>query len=234
MGIIDSRELYDVYRLKLRLVEKLAGGVPKNPDLIRSWVEASTGYKDEKSEELTEAALEQQIDTVSEKSWNGFFRDEQKGLYIEARCVKAMFKECASVLRITTQKLGSKQILQHGFEVKSLDGGARIYLGKQKPDGFDESPIHVVTPQGPRTAIKRVDYVENVDLEFEVWVLTTAAQEKRHVGEDDLKRMLALGQENGLGADRSQGQGKFEVVEFEKVSSGAQPPAPPKKKGKAA
>jgi CRISPR/Cas system CSM-associated protein Csm4 (group 5 of RAMP superfamily) len=232
MGLIDSRELYDIYRITLRTIEKLAGGVPKNPDLIRSWVEASTGHKDEKSEQLTEAAVEQMIDEVSEKSWNGFFRDKEKGIYIEARCVKAMFKECASVLRITVQKIGSKQILQHGFEVKALDGGARLYLGKDQADGYDESPIHVVTPQGPRTAIKRVDYVENVELTFEVWVLTTAAQEKRHVGEEDLKRMLALGQENGLGADRSQGQGKFEVTAFEKLSDGAAPPA--KKKGKAA
>jgi hypothetical protein len=233
MGLIESRTLYDVYRITLRTIEKLAGGVPKNPDLIRSWVEASTGHKDTKSEELTEAAKEQMIDEVSEKSWNGFFRDPDKGIYIEARCVKAMFKECASVLRITTQKIGSKQILQHGFEVKSLDGGARLYLGRDQADGYDESPIHVVTPQGPRTAIKRVDYVENVELTFEVWVLTTHAAEKRHVGEEDLKRMLALGQENGLGADRSQGQGKFEVTAFEKVSSG-ETPAPAKKKGKAA
>jgi len=91
----------------------------------------------------------------------------------------------------------------------------------------------VVTPQGPRTAIKRVDYVQHVSFSFEVWVLTTAAQEKRHVGEEELKRMLALGQENGLGADRSQGQGKFEVTAFEKVSNGAAPPAI-KAKGKAA
>jgi len=117
MGIINSRELYDIYRITIRAVDKIAGGVPKNPDLIRSWVEASTGYKDEISGELTDAAMEQMIDTVSEKSWNGFFRDPDKGIYLEARCIKAMFKECASVLRITTQKIGSKQILQHGFEV---------------------------------------------------------------------------------------------------------------------
>ncbi len=217
--MFEAIDLYDVYEVTLRIRDKLCGGIPKNKDLIRSWVEAGTKHKDEKSEELTEAAMAAMLDDVAEKSWNGFFRDSEKGLFIESRQVKAMFKECASLLRITTQKIGSKQILQHGFEIKAHDGGQRIYLDKREPDGFDEQAIHVTTAQGPRSAIKRVDYVAGIDIVFQVWVLTTSAQEKRHVGEAEIVKMLTLAQENGLGSDRSQGRGKFDVVGFERVET---------------
>lgn len=142
----------------------------------------------------------------------------KKGVYIECRQVKAAVKQSASVLGITRKKTGSKQILAEGGEVKALDGGDRLYLGKTEPDGFEERPIHVMTAQGPRTALKRVDYCENVKLEFEIWILRTNAQEKRHIGEDELVTILTFMQENGVGADRSQGGGKMDVVEFTKVS----------------
>lgn len=217
--ILDSRRLYDIYRVKLAMRDRLYGGIPRNKDLIKAWVEASTGYADEISEKLTEEAKDKMVDNVAEKSWIGFYRDEKKGLYLEARCVKAAIKQCASVLGITKQKRGSKQILHEGAEVKAMDGGNRLWLGKQEADGIDERPIHVMTPQGPRTALKRGDYVEGVVLEFEIWVLTTAAQETRHIGEEQLRDILTLAQENGIGADRSQGKGKFDVVEFTKVNA---------------
>lgn len=216
--LIDSSTLYTRYRVKVVFRDRLYGGVPKNKDLIKSWIEASTGFKDEIAEDLTEQARQQMIDEVAEKSWNGFFRDEKLGLYIECRQVKAMIKQCASVLRITVKKSGSKQILAEGSEVKAVDGGSRLYLDRKEPDGFEERPIHVMTAQGPRTAIKRIDYVEKAELAFQVWCLKTAAQETRHIGEKELTQILALAQENGAGADRSQGGGKFDVVEFEKIS----------------
>ena len=102
--------------------------------------------------------------------------------------------------------------------MKGADHPARVYLGRKEPDGQEEGPIHVQTAQGPRTAIKRVDYVEDVSLSFEVWTLkkqnNSDAEKKRHIGKEDLEKMLALAQENGLGADRSQGSGKFDVIEF--------------------
>ena len=227
-GLIDSTHLYDRYQIVLHIRERLCGGIPKNPDLLESFVKAKTGYDDAKTKEqvgeLKDAIAptdpDAAVNEVVDASWNGFASDE-KGLYIHARNVKAMFKECASLLRITVDKRGSKQILQHGFEVKGADHPARVYLGRTNPDGQEEGPIHVQTAQGPRTAIKRVDYVEDVMLSFEVWTLkkqnNSDAEKKRHIGEDDLKKMLALGQENGLGADRSQGSGKFDVIEFSAV-----------------
>ena len=91
----DPSDLYDIRPVVIRLRGQLRGGVPRNPDVIRAWVESSTGFKDEKSEELTAEAKEQMLDEVAEKMWTGFYRDDFHGLYIEARQVKAMIKQSA-------------------------------------------------------------------------------------------------------------------------------------------
>jgi hypothetical protein len=213
----ETTELYDVYNVTIRLRDQIRGGQPKNPDLLKGWIAATTGHNDETTTAQEKEAREALLEPTEEKSWNGFPADEKKGLFIWSRQVKALFKECASLRRIFIEKVGSKQILQHGFEIKGPDADDRIFLGKMKPDGMHEGPIHVTTAQGPRTAIKRVDYVEKVTINFAIWVLRTDPKEKRHVGEKEVRMMLVLGQENGLGADRSQGHGKFDVIEFAKI-----------------
>jgi hypothetical protein len=141
------------------------------------------------------------------------------------------------MLRLTTDKRGSKQIFQHGFEIKSSPVDDRLYLGVTEPTGYDEGPIHVDTARGPRSAIKRVDFVDRPTVTFEVWVLSTASGETRHIGEKDLVKMLTFSQENGCGSDRSQGRGKFDVLAFSVVqrasrSDDASPDAPAPAKGK--
>jgi len=215
----DPRRLYDIYRVTIAVRDRVCGGMPKNKELIKTWVESTTGYADEKSEKLTQENAELVVNEVAEKSWIDFPEDKQ-GLFIPARNVKAMLKQSASLLGVTKKKLGSKQILAEGMEVKAVNGHDRIYLGKKTIDGTDESAIHVMTAQGPRTALRRMDYVTKPTLTFEIWVLGTAALEKRHVGEAELVEILTHAQENGCGASRSQGEGKFDVVEFEKISTG--------------
>lgn len=165
--------------------------------------------EDESREPLSEVA--EKIDA----SWNGFAKDEKLGLYIETRQVKALLREACTMLRINTKKVGAKQVFQHGFEVKGLLDEDRIYLGVQEPTGHLEGPIHVVGPQGPRSALKRVDYVDRAVLEFEIWLFKTEPGEKRHLSEKDIRDLLVFAQEDGLGADRSQLRGKFNIVGFE-------------------
>lgn len=231
----NARALYDIYRVEIAIRDRLCGGMPKSADLIEAWVKATTGYNDQQTKAQTDEARAVLLEEVTERSWNGFPADAS-GVFVWARQIKALFKECATMLRVTVDKRGSKQIFQHGFEIKSMTGGDRIHIGRPKADGYSEGPIHVQTPQGPRTALKRVDYVERPTLTFEVWVLSTAPAETRHVGQEDIETMLTFAQENGLGADRSQGMGKFDVVSFDvvqKVSRKAtkeEPAAEPEKK----
>lgn len=213
--MLDARELYDIFTVQIQMRDRLVGGTPRSKDMIRSWLEARTGHSDETTDEQ-EAEIAAAIDAAEDSCWTGFCGDE-RGLYLHTRNVKAMIKQCASVLGITKKKRGSKQILHEGAEVKAPDGGDKLYLERQEPDGSEERPIHVMTARGPRNALKRVDYVNGARLAFEVWVLKTAAQETRHIGEKELTKILTFAQENGLGADRSIGYGKFDVIEFGKV-----------------
>lgn len=212
--------LYDIYAVTIQVRDRVCGGMPRNKDLIANWVKASTGYDDEKTAKLIQEDADLVVNEVAEKSWIGFGKDE-KGLLIPCRNVKAMLKQSASLLGITKKKRGSKQILAEGLEVKAPDGGDRIHLGKEEPDGTDESAIHVMTAQGPRTALRRMDYVTKPLIKFNVWVLKTAPQESRHIGENELVEILTHAQENGIGASRSQGEGKFDVVEFSKIAGSA-------------
>lgn len=221
-SLIDSSELYDRYHISITIRERMDGGVPKDPKLIEQWVAAKTGHKDEETQKQIEAHMpdvEAATEEVAETMWCGFKRDAENGFtFIETRQVKAMLRECAVVLGITKKKRGSRQIIQHGFEIKGHDGGSKIVINA-KNEATVEGAIHVMTAQGPRSALKRVDYVgPGSTLEFELWVLSTAPQESRHLGEADIKKMFALAQEDGLGANRSQGSGKFDVTTFEVLS----------------
>lgn len=234
----QSKSIYDIYLVTIQMRDKLCGGIPRNKELLADAVRAHTGHDDEHTAKQIEELGAGIVDQIVEKSWNGFVSDD-KGLYLPAFQLKAMFKEVASLTRITVDKRGSKQILQHGtFLVKSVEGEDRIHFGKTAPDGWDEGPVHVMTPQGPRTALKRVDYVKGVKVSFHLWVYATHSAETRHIGRDDVVEMLRLAQENGLGADRSQGRGQFDVVEFETVQTQArkakEEPAPKPAKGKKA
>lgn len=214
----DPRALYSIYRVTVQFREWLCGGMPRNKELIRAWVEASTGHADEKTEKLIQEDAELVVNEVAEKVWQGFPEDAH-GLFVPTRQVKALLKQSASLLGITKTKRGSKQILAEGLEVKALHGGERLHLGLKVPSGTYENAIHVMTAQGPRTALRRMDYVEQPALTFEVWVLGTAPQETRHIGEKELVAILQHAQENGLGASRSQGYGKFNVTKFEVVQT---------------
>jgi len=209
---MDSRELYDRYQLSIQFRNRLVGGCPKSKDMIKPWIEARTGHADEQTELQAEEAAAVLV-AAEESCWTGFMSDAD-GIFIHTRNIKAMIKQCASVLGICKQKIGSKQIFAEGSEVKAPDGTDRIHLGLREPTGSEERPIHVMTAKGPRNALKRVDFVERPRLNFEIWVLKTHPSEKRHVGKADLDRILMFAQENGLGADRSQGEGKFDVIEF--------------------
>lgn len=220
-SILDSSSLYDRYRVAIAIRERIDGGTPKDPKLIEAWVKARTGHDDAETQKQIEEHMPDVTaasDEVAEGMWTTFKRNKI-GIYVETRQVKAMLRECAVVLGITKKKRGSRQIIQHGFEVRGRDGGSKIYL--EGRDGEDleifdeEKAIHVMTAQGPRSAIKRTDYATNAVLEFEIWVLTTKTQETRHLGAKDIETMLSLAQEDGLGANRSQGSGKFDVTRFE-------------------
>jgi len=202
-------DLYDVYEVELKFRNRLYGGVPKNPDALRSFLESSGLPKELEEEYEEEAGASEEV----EKNHTGF-REDENGIFIRDFQIKALLKETASVLGITTSKRGSKAILQHGLFVKP----DRIYLldeggsPKKAPDGNEVMVGKVRGPSGTRSVVTIADYVEKAIIRFQIWLLKGGK-----FAEEDLYKCLLLGQEDGLGSRRSFEAGKYDIVRFAKV-----------------
>ncbi|GAI58812.1 unnamed protein product, partial [marine sediment metagenome] len=146
--------------------------------------------------EQTLAKEAQEIDLIKEeeekKAWTGFKKDE-KGLYLDSYQIKGMVKEVVKVLKLASKHRGLAGLIQSGFFIYP----ARIHLGKEKPDRFIEETAVVMGPRGPRSIIKRHDYVEKVRLNFEIRFFNTGI-----LTEKILKLILRAGEEVGLGTNR--------------------------------
>ena len=216
------------FDITLGIRNRIVGGIPTDPELIKGWIGANMPKVAEAERvELaskTVADLGAATEEVAEAMWTTFKRDE-KGVYIEGRQVKAMFKEAANILRETLIKAEDKADAKKSrFTALRSKVAERLFIetehihilrdGKPlaKPDGNEERAIHVFTPQGKRSALKRVDFVSNpANVRFVVRHLAGDGL----VDRDLMETLLDFSGWNGLGADRSQGNGLFDVVEIQ-------------------
>lgn len=229
------------YEVTLAFRDRVVGGIPNNRKLIEGWIGANMpAVSEEEKAKLAEATVSQ-LPTLTEEKAEGMwttFKNDGNGIYLEGRCVKAMIKEASNILRPwfiqweNEQKKGkSKAEDGEGKKTSSRFTGLKakaaerveveqniIYImrdGKKlpKPDGNEEKPIHIMTAQGPRTALKRFDFVNSpAEVKFTLRFLRDGVFDI-----DVLTRIFEYSSWNGLGADRSQGMGMFDVVSIDLV-----------------
>lgn len=190
--------------------DRLYGGLPRSTKVLNSYLEAKFGVlPDDFADRLASEVASQDFAEKEELATTGFKRDEH-GLYLSDYQIKAMLKQCATLLKITTAVRGSRQVFHEGLVIRPV----KLYLGRQEPDGVEEFCGHVMTMQGKRSVLRQGEYVERVSMEMEVWVLDTKV-----VSIDHLRQCFELGQEVGLGSYRSFEKGKFDVVTFEEQNT---------------
>lgn len=147
-----------------------------------------------------------------------------------------------SVRKITKAKAAkidkkTKAVLEEAVEAKETDVGGkgliavvaeRVFIPDHlirltDKDGApieiirETRPIHVKDMRGNRVnALKTYEFAEDAYIEFEVRVDNQVFEEfeSRRV----LKEIMTSFQMNGLGADRSQGSGMFEVVRWDRAN----------------
>lgn len=244
---------HDIYRVKIQIRPMhLDGGIPNNPEIIKGWLnsrmtkwaeEIAKGRAELPEEGSIEAATLKQIeetkgqlDLVEEEKggWCTFKRDE-RGIYIEPRQVKAMLREAAVGLGLTRRPpLGCKQDLREYCAVRPWDyakGGfdrLRFYDEDgnvvKDVDGSEERPISVKGPAGVRTSIKRNDFIDGELGRFVHFDVRYVAIRPSRPTEEEFQDMLEVCQDLGLGANRSQGQGMFDVVSIEVLEQHHHPP----------
>ena len=198
-------ELYRKYQVVIKFRDKLLGGIPRSDNLIAGWLD-SRGMSDAVDKTIKEVNL---VDEEN-KAWTGFKVNKAGNPIFEARCIEALAKESSSVLYLAKASPGLKQHLQHAFFVKPDS----LILQDNYPDTYVELCAHVQGPRGPRSILKRHDYVEGVTLSFEIWKLDTVRKHNELLSDDTLQMILEHGKELGLGCSRSQGYGKFDLLEF--------------------
>ena len=196
----------------------IAGGVPTDPKVAEGWLKTKLASKDDLlREQVAEVMAERGVDAdeatriASElKHLNGFKRDDQ-GLYIEGRQLKAALKEAASIAVATGKVDGrgwgkTNKGLQSFFAETVMVEPERLHLGVTEATGIAQRFVH--TWRG--TGIQYEEYVENARIEFIVsssWDFTA----------EQWAMFWLIGQEQGIGASRSQGFGRYVITEWTEV-----------------
>lgn len=207
---IDLPDLYDLfipYRVSLT-VDRLTAGIPANPKLMQAWLEVNGVAGGE-----AEADLKAMLERLDPEQTHGvvFYRadDSDRTPCYEGRNFKAALKEGANILKgVLEVKAFKSKLAERVFPVEKL-------VPITVPIQSAERPISVMTAQGPRTSIKRYEYADNVDLTFTLNILDDGVVTAKHIA-----TILVYLQENGIGADRSQGSGTFTLHSFEKLEIG--------------
>jgi hypothetical protein len=242
MTRVGAHKLYDKWIVRVRTLNQLLGGWPKNPEAELAMLEARfrKGLVKEETVEAARQAIadessddhQEETDKAKEKAWTGFkdknLDGEEVGIHIESRQIKAGFKEAATTLGLTISKRGTKQVMQHAMFVRGTEDPDRIFFYREKngemeqilePDGTERMVAHVTGPQGPRSTIKFHDYIlPGAIFEFELW--RACSDNTIKVAEGDLIKLLTLCQDNGWGCSRSQGFGRVEILSMTPIAEG--------------
>jgi hypothetical protein len=204
------------------------GGIPKDPKLIEGWLRSKAGITDteeirmamlrtltelgaEVTPDMTYEELEGAADKVAGSRETSGFKRGEHGLYIEERQVKAALKEATNILyageRWGATKKGPKSFLAERVFVSPTE----LWLGRDEPDGVDMVIGHVTGPQGPRSTLGYHEYVRQPRITFDVLVAKDAIAEEHWI---DIWMLI---EENGIGALRSQGYGKSDIMRWDRV-----------------
>lgn len=214
------------YNFEIELsVKVIAGGTPSDPKVAEGWLKTKLGVdKDDVIRGMVaEVMLERNVSMEEatqivnmNKHLNGFKslvdNDGKRGaLYIEGRQAKAAIKEAANV-RWPKDRWGPTRkgtlsfFAEHVFVPED-----RIFLNEEetgKPSGINQRFVHTFRGSG----IQYEEYVEGAKLRFHV--ITDYPFDDEQWG-----HLWLTGEQQGIGASRSQGYGKYEVTSWQRVDA---------------
>lgn len=204
-------------------VRNICGGIPSDPKVAEGWIRTKIEDSDDRIRQMVaEAMIDRGIDAdaaADEVAKNahlvGFKRDSH-GLYIENRNAKSALKE-AVMVAAAAGKIPAGRGAKWGATGKGLQGyfaehvmvlEDRIHLGVDQPTDVLQMFVHTHNGDG----ITLREWVEECKVSFTV--ITdhdfTATQ---------WADIWCKGEQQGIGANRSQGFGRYDVVRWDKEES---------------
>lgn len=199
----------------------IAGGTPSDPKVAEGWLRTKLHDKDALIQEAVATTMVERGITAEEaaaevdqlKHLNGFKRDDQ-GLYIDGRQLKAAIKEAGCVAMAagklkrkwgTTNKGIKSFLAEHVFVLED-----RLHLGVTEPTGVAQRFVHTFRGAG----IQYEEYVENAVINFTVVT-------DQDLSAEEWAMLWLTGEQQGIGATRSQGFGRYEVTAWERLAADA-------------
>lgn len=198
-------------------VKNLAGGTPSDPRVAEGFLKSKLGDKDDLIRDLVAQTMVERGITAEEavtevdklKHLNGFKRNEH-GLYIEGRQLKAAIKEAAGVARATDKlkmKWGTTNKGVLGFVAEHI----MVVEDTLQLDVTQPSRVLQSFPKNPRTGQTGIQYTEVIDkTSFDCTIIADYK-----FSDQEWAMLWLTGEQQGIGASRSQGFGRYEVTRWE-------------------
>ena len=178
---------FDTYLVTI-LLKNIVGGKPATADVIAKWIDATCKKKkDEERQKIKDAHVETLGELTDEKASKQMcvFARLDGELCIEGRQVKAMLKEGGNIIKKIApgEPIGMlrSKVADQVFVVEDY-----ISLGRAEPDEVIDRVIHVMTAQGPRDSIKRVEIVNSCKVTFTL-------KRRKGSGKDSVPEKVLLG-----------------------------------------
>ena len=201
-------------------VAQMMGGIPTDPKVAEGWIKSKMGLDDAAQIQALVAetmltrkiSMEEAVEAVNtNRHLNGFKRNADNVLYYETRCLKSAIKEACSIAadtnKIAARGFGNNTrkgiisfVAEHVFVL-----GDEISLGVTEPTGVLQKFVHTFRGSG----IQYEEYVTDATLTFSV------VTDHPFSDEDWAMIWLTMEQE-GIGASRSQGYGRFQMQRWER------------------
>lgn len=219
-----KREAYETKGIEIQTfearirAEEILGGRPLSSNVLENWMAILVKkgrLSDKEAENIIgekEDSAPKDIEDAKIEYTRGFKLIEGRP-YIEDRQIKAMFKESFVTLGFMNMM---SSVERHKFQTGIIIDPRVILLPENVNIEIQEGPVHVETMRGPRTSIKRSLVAMDVEISFLVRIITGANDKVPDYTEEMLLAALTHASRFvGVGADRSQGMGVFEIKSFE-------------------
>jgi len=204
----DKKAMWQTVVVKWNFVDRLCGSMPMSKDLVPIWLKSRMpNQKPDNARPMEEIEHEvlASIEETEERTMLGFQSDDT-GYWVRGGNVKAHLKDCANQIKDVVgikafrSKIASKIYLDEYKIYLNRNGGVI-----QESDGSFEQPVHVMTMQGPRSALKVINYVRQPQIAFTLKFL-----KDKEVGLEQIKQLMEYGCVHGFGGERGMGEGRYE------------------------
>jgi len=207
----EKLALWARYKVKMRFNYRLCGSVPQSKQIVPLWLQSRMPKKkpdDAKPIEEIEKEVQDSIEDTVERTTLGFQMDDV-GLWVRGGTIKAHLKDCANqikdVLKIKAFKSKvANMVYLEDYKVYLIKGKSKAF---REPDGSYEQPVHIMTRQGPRNALKVINYVEKPSFEFVLLLM-----DHKEVTFKNLQAIFEYGSVHGYGGERGMGEGRYKFT----------------------